>query len=234
MENSEIFLDIHNKFEKFLKKYLNIEGYKPFSELIYKASLTNPLIHNHKEELKEFAELRNAIVHESTEEVMPIAEPHKIIVEQYKKLYERITNPPKVLDIAIKAHNVFTSTLQGNVIKIMRTMQENVYTHVPILNEQGVIIGVFSESSIFKITLDQQMLIDEKTIVLEIQKHLEIKNRESEYFDFVSRNFTIEELRGEYLTRFNAGKRLGAYFVTEGGKATEKFLGLITVWDLMS
>lgn len=234
MTNAELFLQIYNEFDNYLHNSLNSNReHISHVDLLERSSKTNPFIRANESKLRTFAKLRNVIVHESNKEVYFIAEPHDAVIKQYEELVSFITNPPKVIDIAIKTLQVFSSTLDENVIEIINKMQEKLYTHVPILDKTGIIIGVLSESTIFRITHDQEIIIDMNSKVAEIRKYIEIEDRIMEYFEFVDRIMSVDELRDRYHKRFSKGERLGAYFVTNNGNPTEKFLGLITVWDLM-
>ena len=97
-----------------------------------------------------YANLRNVIVHNPDKRhAHPIADPHDKVVEKYEKILLKVQNPAKAIDrIAVRRENIFVSSLDDSALEVMATMNKNIYTHVPII-EDGILIGVFSENTIF-------------------------------------------------------------------------------------
>src|SRR5690606_8371555 len=95
MGNAERFINTYNKIEAFLNKKENYDSYASFSYKVKNSK--NKVVRRFKDDLISFGELRNAIVHNPNHGGKPIAEPYKITVEKLDDLYERITNPKKVI-----------------------------------------------------------------------------------------------------------------------------------------
>ena len=61
---------------------------------------------------------------------------------------------------------------------------------------------------------------------------MDIKNRNNEYFEFVSANTNAFLIKKWFTEAVKNRKRLGAVFVTTNGQQDGKLLGIITAWDL--
>lgn len=57
--------------------------------------------------------------------------------------------------------------------------------------------------------------------------------RKNEYYLFSSKRTPVFELKKIFTEKFEKGDRVGAIFITENGKQSERLLGIITSWDLV-
>ena len=69
--------------------------------------------------------------------------------------------------------------------------------------------------------------------IKDLEKYVLPLEREMEDFIFVKKNMYVDELQEIIQDYTQKGKRVGAVFVTENGKNTEKVFGLITPWDII-
>lgn len=95
MKNSEKYLDIYNKIDNYLKKYDNYDSYVNFAQKV--KNTKNKVAQRYRDELLSFGELRNAIVHNPKIGNKAIAEPHEETVSRISELYDKISNPKKVI-----------------------------------------------------------------------------------------------------------------------------------------
>jgi len=235
MTNSEKFLAIYNELDDYMRKELKEDTYVGHTDLIYKmARKGNNVFKCYGEDLKKYARLRNAIVHNPEKRISdPLAEPHEIIVSKYQDLLEKVLNPPLAINsIAVLKDDMYTTTLDANVLEIMKVMNKKTYTHVPII-EDGKLIGVFSENTIFSyITQKENVIIDDELKISDFIDFIPIHNHVSEIFVFVPRDITVIEIEDIFREEFENNKRISAIFITQNGKENEKLLGLITPWDV--
>ncbi len=227
------FQEIYNQLDNHLRNKLNLEHNVPHTYLIKEISKTDRLIRNQKNELIQFAQLRNAIVHNPDRSVAhPIAEPHKIIVERYEDILEQILNPVKALDVAIPNANIYSTTLDKKAMDVMSIMNEKIFTHVPVLNDDKI-FGVFSENVVFSYLVKNEIAIVEKdTRISEFKDFLPLDNHPSEFFKFVPKSALLIEIQELFEDELKSNLRLGAVFITNSGNQNEKLLGLITAWDI--
>lgn len=111
-------------------------------------------------------------------------------------------------------------------------MSKNTYTHVPVL-DKGVLIGVFSESTLFSYIIKNGVLfIEDDVLIKEFEEFIPIDKHESECFEFVSKKALVIDIENIFQIGLKDQKRISVVFITENGKPKEKILGMITAWDL--
>jgi len=75
--------------------------------------------------------------------------------------------------------------------------------------------------------------VDRQTLIAEFVEYLPFNQHVSEYFEFVSRNATLDNVRDLFERGRVDRKRLAAVFITEGGRKDDELLGMITAWDIV-
>lgn len=232
--NSHKFISIYNELDKYMRKYLNENNETPNSVLITKMAKINKVFYKNKDDLLEFSRLRNAIVHNpNKKDADPIAEPHEFIVKKFEDIKNMVITPPIALNtIAIKAPYIFTTKMNDKAFEVMKKMNENTFTHVPVI-ENNKLIGVFSENTIFSyIVKNEEVIIDKDCIIKDFDEFIPNESHVSEYFEFVPRGALVADIEEIFQNGLNNGKRIAVIFITETGKQNERLLGLITSWDL--
>lgn len=227
------FLSVYNKIDNFMRKELKKDERISHTELIDMISTKNKLFKKNNARLKSFARLRNAIVHESYNIADPIAEPHEEVIIQYKNIMNKVMEPDKALEtVAVKANNIFTANLEDDALEVMKKMQQNIFTHVPVL-ENNKLIGIFSENTIFSYIVDNEaLLLGDEIKIKEFEKFIPLDMHEGEIFKFISKDKLLYEVEEMFEEELKDNKRLSVIFITETGKMTEKILGMITAWDI--
>ncbi|WP_353892479.1 DUF6548 family protein [Proteinivorax hydrogeniformans] len=234
LSNADKFLDVYNELDKFMRQRLNAGDYKGHTKLLEEMKQRYTIVNSYYEELKDYAKLRNAIVHESKEGVKPIAEPHDITVKNYYAIAQTIINPPKALEkIAVSYTNIFTATLKDNALEIMEKMHKHTFTHVPVVDEDDKLLGIFSENTVFSYLVEHRILeTDQDNTIEEFADFLPIEKHKSEYFEFVPKSTLVMDIEEMFKQGLKDDKRISVIFITENGKKEEKILGLITPWDV--
>lgn len=232
--NSEKFLTTYNELDKYMRKYLNESEWTSHIDLIRKMVKKDKFFKNYEYDLRSYADLRNAIVHNPDKrEANPIAEPHDYIIIKYEDIKNKVMNPPVALNtIAISSNNIFTTTLDSNALNVIKEMNKNIYTHVPVV-EDGKMIGIFSENTIFSyIACNEDVIIEKDTLIREFTEFIPRDSHESECFKFVNRDASIVDIEEIFQNEFKDKRRVAVVFITETGSEKEKLLGLVTAWDL--
>lgn len=232
--NAERFIVIYNEMDRYMRKRLDEDERISHTDLIRRMAKRSKVFSKHKDDLMLFARLRNSIVHNPyNNEMDPIAEPHDKALLRYKEVRDKVLNPPVALEtIAVRDKNIYSVTREEAVFDVMNVMKENNYTHVPVV-ENGIMIGVFSESTIFSyMTQNESIAIKKDTKIEEFEEFLPIQKHDNEFFSFVHKDTLVIEVEELFQRRFQGKKRLCLVFITDTGKVKEKILGLITPWDI--
>ncbi len=231
MSNADIFLDKYKQLEEVVRSTYHLRDADSIS--YYLSGQVK--YQKFKDEIKYCQDVRNLLSHKKKLNNSFAVEPNQHMLHFIDALINKISNRSKCSDIQIKFKDVCWRTINDSVQKAMYVMRQNLYTHVPILNEQNKVIGVFDENSIFTYLADEEIVcVDSSLKFSDIEKYISLDNREMESFVFVKSDSYVEELEDEIQKAFNKGRRIGIAFVTANGKKDESLQGIITPWDIIS
>jgi CBS domain-containing protein len=121
-----------------------------------------------------------------------------------------------------------------NVIQLLRTMNKNIYTHVPIMDGDKL-VGIFSENTLLSYLADAgEAIITDDMTVADFADCIPLKAHASELFVFLPRSARLSQIFEVFNKAIHKHERIGMVFITEHGEENEKPLGIITAWDLAS
>jgi len=225
------FLALYNKLDSFMKERLGRDDGFSHTRMINEIARRDILFRRHESELKSLARLRNAIVHNRyPDQADTIAEPHEYVVSRYEQIIDQLFNPPKALSIAITRKEIYTTTLDANAIQVMRTMNNNRYTHVPVL-EDDKMIGVFSENTVFSYIAENRIIEDQARIG-DFIDFIPMGKHKGEHFIFIDRDTLVCDIEQMFRCELEGHRRLAVVYITENGREGEELLGMITPWDI--
>ena len=224
-----IFRDLCNKFEDLVRiKYKVKDDEGAFNKLSMQKEYKK-----FEKDINLIRKIRNLLSHgECKIEGKTAIEINENIIEKLKEIISLLENPPLVTSRYIT--EMFVVDLEEKLEKLIKVMNEKKISHVPILDKDKKLIGVFSENTIFsKLSDDEIIEIGKEYKVKDYAKYIKIENHSSEYFDFIKRNEKLASAQTLFNKSIKKDKKLVMLFVTENGKKTEKILGIITPWDLL-
>ena len=224
-----IFRDLCNKFEDLVRikyKVKDEEGafYILSNQKEYK---------KFEKDINLIRKIRNLLSHGECKVGGKVAiEINENIIEKLKEIISLLENPPLVTSRYIT--EIFVVDLEEKLENLIKTMNEKKISHVPVLDKDKKLVGVFSENTIFsKLSEDEIIEIGKEYKVKDYEKYIKLENHSSEYFDFIKRNEELASAQNLFNKSIKKDKKLVMLFVTENGKKTEKILGIITPWDLL-
>jgi CBS domain-containing protein len=224
--------DYLKEFKKLEKKLRGVSGVTSdnahFDEIIKKAKQNNPIVEFKEGIIRDLYALRNVFAHKDRERY--IAEVNELAFDSLGEIIKLLENPPKVGKVFEK--EVYSVTTEEITEVVLRNMKENLYTHVPVYENEGF-VGVFSETTIFDWLIDniERGRADFYKQTLE-QVNRKYLNSPNNLYKFVSAELDIFSARKIFEDTIWDGKRMGVIFITKGGKKDEKPTGIITAWDL--
>ena len=134
----------------------------------------------------------------------------------------------------IKIDDAFTRHPKDSVSSAVEVMDRKAYSHVPIIDKDKKLVGVFSDSTRSELLRMEMGIVGdmtfediEKLVVLEAYRHLAAYSNEK--FLFVAENTPrsgLQKLAGSPKTQDDM------IFVTEHGDSSEPILGILTVRDI--
>lgn len=229
MNESEKFLETFNELEDAGKKAFNLPE---DGKTIFRLEGMPEFVHE-KTKLGYCRQVRNLLVHQGKFEKEFLVSPSKQMIDLLRQLINKVNEVPLCEDYAIPTANIYSCTIDDFVLPAMNTMKEHNYTHIPLL-DSGIVIGVFSENTLFSYALDNKHVnIDRETKFRDLGKYLPINKHLTENFRFLSWKSRVFEAKMLFEDALKSMERIGMVFLTENGKETEELMGILTPWDIL-
>jgi len=235
----EEFTNLFKILEETIRKKCHAEGIKTdyinLDTQIEELSNKNSVVKRYKDELSKLRKIRNLNAHPQSSIYGYAVCPNPYINDRLKNIIEEINNPPKVYDkLCIKKSNMYIKKINDFVEPTIKDMIKNIYTHIPILDENDRLVGVFSENTLLDIVNQNAgIIVDENTKFSDIEKFLQIDKHSTEEFIFISKEKNIYDIEDIFKDYFIRKKRIGCVYITEKGKSNESIIGMLTAWDVL-
>ena len=228
-DNSTRFLAAFVSIEEYLRRATNSTGRLEFSSVVTKVANNDRVLSTFKHRLSDYAELRNAIVHTRSPDGSTIAEPHESVVEDIEFIARELRNPPKITSLN-KNEGVTVIDPEQSVRSALAIIREKSFSQIPVYYNKEY-KGILTTNALARwmasVGEEERAYLDESTVetVLEFSE-------ENEDVKFVNRNTTLFEVVDAFVEASNAGKKLEAILVTEGGSRKGFPMQIITIWDI--
>lgn len=231
MSNAEVYIEKYKTLESVVR---STYGLKDQDSISHYLSSKNTKFRMYANEIQYCQKVRNLLSHQNKiSDEYPI-EPSNSMITFIDTLIKQIQNKPRCCDIMIPRKDVYFQNLAGNVNETMHLMQEKMFTHIPIV-ENDKVIGVFDENSVFMYLANQENSLIHHTLTFrDIKQYIQLADREMEEFLFFPETKLVEELEYEFESAFQRGKRIGIVFITQNGNFDESLQGIITPWDILA
>ena len=174
---------------------------------------------------------RNALTHNPLLNGTPIVSLNSGVVPFLDDVISCIKKLPTAANILIPRCDVFSCSLDDTISSVVDVMLKNVYSHVPVLDGNGRVVGVFSESTLLEMSKSGIGCVAGKRI-RDIAEFLPLERHAADVFRFVPRNDPIAHLRYFCAEALENRERIGMIFVTANGRPGESLFGILTVWDI--
>ncbi len=225
---TELFLDEYKKLEAIVSARYNLRD----SESAVGFLERRPEYQAIKSDLAYCREVRNLLTHNPKIKDRYAVEPSDEMIALLKQTVERVENPQKAKNIWVPRNRVYCRTMDDEVRPAMVKMNEQMYTHIPILKD-GVVVGVFSENTLLSYLIDDEAVsIDNHVKFSDIEKYLSLDRHRAESFRFIGQETPVSEIEDIFADADKKSDRIGLIFVTNNGRKTGKLLGIISAWDV--
>jgi CBS domain-containing protein len=228
-QNNETFERLYNELEDLLNKKYHLEP-TASGVFFHEARVGSSMAKN----LRLLRELRNYIVHEKKPDVLDPVVVSDQALRFLEKTIEGLKRPKTAFSVCVPRERILFASLSTPVISLMKSMLERNISHVPVLDSEGIVYGVFSGAMMFAaLSAPNPIAITQHTTMRAFDAFLPIHKHFGERYWFVGRNAPLEEVIEHFGATLKDGKKLKMLFVTENGKLGERVLGLITPWDIL-
>ena len=152
-------------------------------------------------------------------------------VQFLKGVEARIKTLATIANVMIPRSKVKTCCLGDAIRSVVDKMLANSFSHIPVLDSEDRVVGVFSESTMLELIAIgvgdvKSKTIRDTSVLLPLEKHT------AGVFEFVPKNDPIVHMRLLCDNALKKRKRIGMFFVTATGSRDEPLLGILTVWDI--
>lgn len=237
MTNNQKFISLYKTFEQTLKKkygegdhtimnYINKLRYSRIASEVDRGVMLDVIrvLRNGLSHIEDIP--RNA---EKGEQAYTVNESCIKALEYEIDILER---PITVENVMVPISKAAVCTLESNLFDTTQLMRDKGFSNVPVL-EDGRLVGVFSESTVFACLVDMSATyVNEQSTLKEMECFLRHPEHNSTTHIFVSRKEEMHDVL-DIMSNKKDGKRISMAFVTEHGKCDEKVIGLLTIYDLL-
>ncbi len=228
-KRSREFLDIFKEIEQHLQSESEFSGHQSFHNLIDEFREKHSVIEFYYDQLRHIRNIRNLLVHNHEF----YAVPNEKSLEVLKKIKDIIKNPPSVIPLFEK--EVLTASADSFLIEAARTMRENDFSQVPVIDSKNHIIDLLTSNSIARWlgSLDNNENIDVSARNVRVEDVLEYKEGHCRY-EIVDRRTSVVEVLNLFKEASKRGERLEAIIITDEGNKEGDQKGIITGSDVTS
>ena len=233
MGRSEEFLDLYKEMEEMLVQRFAEAGRRTSSVVMDFLNTEEGL--PFREDLNFCREVRNVLAHHASIRGEAVVEPAEALLDVIRQVLDFLKKPQPALAFATPRERMLTTTPGQQALKLMREMQKNGFSHVPVFR-YNKLDGVFSISTVFSYLLKPGAgPITEETEVQDFGSLLRIGQHDSERFEVVDKDTDYWTVLSLFNRKADGPrKRLAVIFITDDGTLDGHILGMITPWDLIA
>ena len=193
------------------------------------------IVKRNQDLLKYVRDIRHLLQHPKRRSEGDAVEVSEAFLSEVQALLSRLKNPPTANSVGVPRKEIKTASLTDRLGDLADGMKRSGFSHVPILNDSGAVIGVFNEAAMFDhLWAEADTIVSREMQISDILPHCLLDAEHTETFRFVKPRAPIDDLIEMFRALESPTTRVGAAFVTASGKETEALQRLITSWDVIS
>lgn len=221
---------------EYLKKAVNLRAGLGQSDTfeIDRACEKDRSLRSKRDLLKYMRDVRNMLQHPQHKSDGHAFHITPAFLAEIEGLLDWVVNPPTARSIGVERKDVKVALLTDRLGDLADVMREKGYSHLPVLDEKGAIIGVFNEAAVFDLAWsDDAVIISKSMFVRDVLAYCGLGASRTEKFKFTKPTTPINDLVEMFAAPVSQFTRIGAVFVTSSGKSHEPLQRLITPWDVL-
>lgn len=201
---------------------------------IERASERDGIVRKNRALLMYIRDVRNALQHPKHRSEGHAIHVSEAFLDEVRALLKLLRNPPTANSVGVPRKQIKTARLTDRLGDLGDEMKRDRFSHLPILDEGGAVIGVFNEAAIFDFLWSEaETIVGRRMQISDILAHCCLDANHTETFTFVTPRTLLDDLVDIFLVVKSPTARVGAAFVTASGKRTEPLQRLITPWDVL-
>jgi CBS domain-containing protein len=229
MDEIKEFLSLYNKLDSLARAKFNLDDRSESAIMALINSFRHSDYYRYNDlgdDLDAIRSLRNSLVHNPSINGESLISLNPLAIKKLQEIVGVMENPPLAKDRAIPFNKLYCVHLHDSLLSSMCYMSLHGYSHAPVLDEEGKLIGVFSEDTVFSYLADKgETNLKDGDLVESLFEYLPLEKHRNERYVFLSKMASLEEVVKEFEeSKRTYGKRLGLVFITEHGKSNERIL----------
>ena len=228
---SDIFLQKYRILEGLLEK--RYDGCKMHSSSVVMEFLRDGASAPVRVDLDLMRELRNLLTHNAGPDGSPIAEPTEETIRRLDEIIEFVRRPRLAVEFGTPAERVLCAHMNDRLSDVMANMRKNGYSHVPV-RERGRVRGVLSVKSVFDYLAEKGLdTLKPDSRIQDLGDRISLNRNSGDRYIFMPATATVETVRAAFEKHTQRNSRLSAVFISENGSPDERFICILTPWDVL-
>jgi len=233
IETTENFVRTFEELKSEVNRRADQRSSKNFE--IEKAADRDGIVRRNRQLLRYIRDVRNALQHPRHRSVGHAVHVSAAFLSEVQGLLGDLKNPPVANSVGVPLRRIRTAGLDERLGNLADEMKERGFSHLPILNAEYAVIGVFNEAAVFDHLLaEDETIITRDMQISDIFEHCGLDAEHTETFTFVRPLTPLDDLVKIFSAVESPRTRVGAAFVTVSGKKHEPLQRLITPWDVLA
>lgn len=232
-ETTERFIRVYEDLVKEVNNRAHMGDSHSFE--IEKAVQRDRGVRRHRDMLLYIRTIRHALQHPKHSASGPAMHVSPGFLTEVEDILNHLRNPPSASSVGVSRKAMKIAQLTDELGDLADVMKQTGFSHLPILDDRDVLIGVFNEAAIFDyLWREPEQIVARSMTIEDILSHCRLGTDRTETFRFVRPNTSVDDLIELFRAVETATSRVGAVFVTAAGKADQPVHRLITPWDVMT
>ena len=144
MNNNDVFERLYNELEDVIREKYKLPD-NASAVYFYESKVSGEL----SKHFRMLRELRNYIVHDKRIDMFDAFRVTDEAIAFLEKAIEQLKKPIRAMNVCVQKHQILFARLTTPVLPLMKTMLDRNISHVPVLDDEGILFGVYSGSTLF-------------------------------------------------------------------------------------
>ena len=230
---TEAFIRSYEKLVEEVNRLAGVPSSHSFE--IERASERNGTVKKGRALLMYIRDVRIALQHPKHRSEGHAVHVSELFLDEVRALLRLLKNPPTANSVGVPRKQMKTAHLTDRLGDLADHMKRGGCSHLPILDQGDVVIGVFNEAAVFNyLWAEAETIVGRGMQISDILNHCRLDANHTEIFTFVTPRTLFDDLFETFLAVRSSTTRVGAAFVTASGKKSEPLQRLITPWDVLA
>lgn len=232
IDTNQEFIQTYEALSSTVNGYAGAANSHSFE--IEKAAHSNGLVRKNLALLKYIRDVRHALQHPKNSSTGHAFQISDAFLAETRTLLKHLKNPPNATSVGVPRKELMTTSLDGQLGQLAGEMKRRCFSHIPILNRDNILIGVFNEAAVFDhLWFAEETIIGKDMQIRDILAHCQLDAGHTETFRFVNPREPLDNLIDMFVAINEPNTRIGAVFVTASGSQKEAIHRMITPWDVL-